>query len=100
VKCAEKSIRKAVQKINFIFALNNVKNITINKMAHFKFKLPKLRQFNYCPHCRRRTEHVIDEFHLLCKRCGRKYKKTVATSSSEPQQKLSRSVGRYFKKIL
>ena len=34
-----------------------------------------MKSYEYCPKCRRRTEHIKDKEEMLCKRCGRFYKK-------------------------
>jgi NADH pyrophosphatase NudC (nudix superfamily) len=30
-----------------------------------------MKHYDYCPYCRKRTEHIKEGNEMLCKRCGR-----------------------------
>lgn len=40
-------------------------------------KMTKQVSMDYCPNCRRRTEHIKDAKNTLCKRCGRQEKRII-----------------------
>lgn len=33
--------------------------------------MTRIKRFDYCAHCRKRTEHIKEENKMLCKKCGK-----------------------------